>query len=257
MKLQVSAAARRAAAVVAVTVVLAGGWLAVSGRDHRGDAAAPARMFAPASFWNAPLPARAPVDPLSPVYVNDLVAQVRVYGAWINSRRFSTPIYTVGPRQHHVRIAIDKPSDMYTNDRDAAALERQLSAVPMPNNAQPAAGTDWHVVVWQPSRDRMWELWRARFAGSWHAAWGARIDHVSQSRGVNRYPFGATASGLPVAGGLIRVRELQAGSIDHALALALPSTARGRVRTPANRTDGADPRPTAIPEGTIFRLDPA
>ena len=55
---------------------------------------------------------------------------------------------------------------------------------------------------------------------------------------------------------MIRVSELKAGRIDHALALALPTTAAGTFTWPAQRTDGRTTGPSAIPEGTRFRNDP-
>jgi hypothetical protein len=265
MTLRMSTTARRLATLLLSVIVLAVGWLALG----QGRADPPARMFSDTSFWNAPLRRDAPVDGMSTLYVTQLAAQVRLSGAWINSGRFSTPVYTVGPDQPRVRVTLDTPSAMYTNASDAAALQQQLAAVPIPPDARAAAGTDAHLVIWQPATDTMWELWRAHKAprddgtwhattpAGWHAAWGGRIEGVSQSMGVNQYPFGATASGLPMAGGLMRIDELRSSSIDHALALAIPNTAGGRTRHPANRTDGEDPTPSAIPEGTRFRLDPA
>ena len=69
--------------------------------------------------------------------------------------------------------------------------------------------------------------------------------------------WGASASSLPLLGGLIRVEEAKAGRIDHALALALPRVRQGVFASPAQRTDGTIPSDEAIPEGARFRLDPA
>jgi hypothetical protein len=253
-----------------VAAVFSAGWVAMGARKPPHKPKAPTRMFAPTSFWNTPLPPGAAVDRLSRLYVNDLANQARNNGVWINSREFSSPIYVVRKRHSRQRVTIDMPSDMYTNDADAATLEHQLSSVPIPRRARPAPGSDRHMVIWQPATDTMWELWQATklpvdlcpscrrpWISGWHAAWGARIDHVSQSNGVNPYPFGSTASGLPMAGGMMRLGELRKGRINHALALAIPDTAQDRTRPPANRTDGNDPRPLAIPEGTRLRLDPS
>jgi hypothetical protein len=62
---------------------------------------------------------------------------------------------------------------------------------------------------------------------------------------------------LPLLGGLIRVADLHAGHIDHALAIGIPNVKAGSFVWPAQRTDGNSEHPTAIPEGTRFRLDPA
>jgi hypothetical protein len=68
--------------------------------------------------------------------------------------------------------------------------------------------------------------------------------------------LGASASGMPLLGGLITIAELQAGRIDHTLAIAVPTTAAGTFTWPAQRTDGRTTGPGAIPEGTRFRIDP-
>ena len=153
---------------------------------------------------------------------------------------------------------------MYSGPQDAAALERSLAAVPIPPGALPAAGTDGHMVIWQPSSDTVWELWIARYVApgagpepGWHAAWGARIDDVSRSSGRVAAPFGATASGLPLLGGLIRAHELESGTIDHAISVAVPEVPTAGFVWPATRSDGNSSAATAIPEGTRFRLDPS
>ena len=69
--------------------------------------------------------------------------------------------------------------------------------------------------------------------------------------------WGATATGLPLLGGLITLADLQRGQIDHALALAVPETERGVFSWPAQRGDGWSTANTALPEGIRFRLDPS
>lgn len=223
---------------------------------------APRRPFAPTSVWNAVVPVKAPIAPSSSAMVAELVRQVQTAGAWINSTQWSTPVYEVPADQATVAVTLDTPSTMYTKASDAAELRQQLAAVPIPLTARPAGGTDKHIVIWQPATDTMWELWLARLvAGAggaqWHAAWGSRIDNVSASEGTNRFPFGATASGLPMIGGLMTRDEVNARVIPHALALAIPETAAGRYVWPANRTDGQSTAPAAIPEGAHLRLDPS
>lgn len=218
---------------------------------------APQRPFAPASVWNARLAADAPLAPSSPALVADLARQVRSAGPWINSSQWSVPVYQVPAGQPRVQVKIDVPSAMFTNMADAVSLYHALDAVPIPPEARPAPGTDRHLVIWQPSTDTMWELWIARrLDGQWHAAWGSRIDDVSESDGIAPAPFGATATGLPLVGGLMTRDEIRDREIPHALALALPDTAAGRFVWPANRTDGASLAADAIPAGTRFRLDP-
>ncbi len=68
-------------------------------------------------------------------------------------RAIHTPVYTARRAQPRVRVTLD---------RDLPAMQRAIDAVPIPRRAQPAAGTDKHMVIWQPSTDTMWEFWRMR-----------------------------------------------------------------------------------------------
>ena len=131
-----------------------------------------ARLFSPRSFWNAPLTADAAIDPRSAQMVGGLVGEVqseltRHFGPWINTRQYSTPVYTVGAHQPTVRVTLD---------RDLPDLQEAISSVPIPPGAKPAAGSDRHMVVWQPDTDRMWEFWRMRRAGGALARWRRRCD---------------------------------------------------------------------------------
>jgi hypothetical protein len=223
-----------------------------------------AQLFAPDSVWNAPLAADAPLDPASPRLVAALAREAEGErrardGAWIQTTSYSTPIYRVPADQPTVPVIVDNASPW------ASTLRRALRAVPIPPDARPAAGTDAHLTIWQPSRDRLWELWKARRVDDrWHAAWGGAIERVSRSPGYYtpeswpgaRTYWGATATSLPVAAGTITIGELERGRIDHALALNLPSLRADAYASPAQRTDGDDRSPDAIPAGARLRIDP-
>jgi hypothetical protein len=227
-------------------------------RDHG------ARMFSPQSFWNATLPPNAPLDRASPTLIAALNAEVdreqqaRI-GPWIQTDLASTPLYVV-PRVHkRSPVTLDPPDEPWR-----ATLRKAFRRVPIPRDARPAAGTDGHMTIWQPSTDRLWEFWRIRREpDGWHAAWGGAIEHVSRNEGYYTpaaWPgaqtnWGASASSLPVIGGTIRLRDLERGRIDHALALALPFPRRGVFAWPAQRTDGRG-GPRTLPEGARLRLDP-
>lgn len=211
-------------------------------------------VFAPTSVWNQALPATARLDPRSSQLVsalnNELSREVRLkIGPWINTTKWSVPVYTVGPLQPRVRVVLD------TNK---PALQRDFESVPIPPGARASAGTDANMVVYQPATDTLWEFYRAhQVAGVWHARWGGKMANVSTASGIFPGGFGASASSLAILGGLVRISELEAGQIDHALALALPTTAAGTFTWPAQRTDGRTTGPNAIPEGTHFRIDPS
>ena len=113
------------------------------------------RFFSPTSVWNAPLLPTAPIDPNSAAitgtlenYINTSLANHT--GPWINTTSYSTPIYTVPANQPTVPVIISS---------DNTPLRAAMAAVPVPANAQPAAGTDEEMTIYQPSTDTLWEMW--------------------------------------------------------------------------------------------------
>lgn len=218
--------------------------------------------FSPDSFWNTPLPRDASVDPSSKRVVAHLVAEVDAEeaahrGPWVNTSSNSIPVYEVGPGQPTVHVTLD-----HQPDKD---LIRAWSAVPLPASAMPAKGSDQHLVVYQPSTDRLWEFYELnRRADGWHAQWGGAMRDVSKSSGVyteGSWPgaktyWGASATSLSILGGLIRIDELRRGEIDHVLALSVPRPRAHVYARPAQREDGLTSDPAALTEGARLRIDP-
>jgi hypothetical protein len=219
------------------------------------------RFFSPSSFWYGSV-ASAQVDPSSDEIVgalNGLVAEEESAktGPWINTSEFSVPVYTV---------AADQPTTTVHLSRHVPepALQIAWKDVPLPAMARPAYGHDALLVVWQPSRDRLWEFWHLKSkAGKWTAQWGGAMRHVSANQGVygpNAWPgakswWGASASSLSLLGGLITLDDLKRGEIDHALSMSIPDVRAGVFASPARRTDGRSVSPLSLPEGAHLRLD--
>ncbi len=337
-------------------------------------------LFSPTSIWNKPLASNARLASNSAGvvrYLNSFVrsSEAEGIGPWINTLDYSVPIYTVGSGQATRPVYLDASDDDDT-------LETALSAVPIPAGARPAAGSDAQMVVYQPSKNSMWELWdmhqsltapryvsagtsvggelapgaytyavtalsaegettvspevtvtvapgqdasigwvgvpgavgyriyrssgggslrlvgtvnhhspgfdavdftdtgsevpsvpapttnTAATPGQWHAGWGGRMLDVSTDPGyyrdvysggqlIEQSDWGATASSLPLAAGLITLADLASGHIDHAIALMVPKAKAGTYVCPAQRTDGYDTSRNAIPEGAHLRLKPS
>jgi hypothetical protein len=175
----------------------------------------------------------------------------------IDTSAYSVPIYTVRADQPTTVVQL--------RGRPQRALSAAWRAVPLPPGARPAAGTDGDLVVWQPSRQRMWEFWRlAHDSAGWQASWGGAIRNLASSPGVygpGAWPgarpwWGVTACSLALVGGLITLEDLAAGEIDHALAISIPGVRAAVWAAPARRTDGTSSSPLALPEGAHLRLDP-
>ncbi len=239
------------------------GAIAVAG-PAPASTGSPFRFFSASSFWNTPVAADVPLAPNSAELVGALDAQVAALeqsgrGPWINTTAYSVPIYVVAANQPTVRVRLDR-------NRTERSLQAAWNAVPLPPDAHPASGTDAHLVVWQPSTDRLWEFWRlTNSSGEWHASWGGAMRHASTSSGVYgpaAWPgakpwWGASASSLSIAGGLITLEDLQRGQINHALAISIPDVRAGVYASPAQRDDGQEVSPLALPEGARLRLDPS
>jgi hypothetical protein len=224
---------------------------------------APFRFFSSSSFWNKPV-SEAPVDPSSAAVMgafDQLVAEEARPGGggpWINTIKYSVPVYTVPVSQPTVAVQL-------VDHRPNAALSAAWSAVPLPPTAVPAAGTDGTLVVWQPSTDRLWEFHRLVHEGDgWSAAWGGAMQNVSSNIGVygpEAWPgaetwWGASASSLSLVGGLISLEDIERGQIDHALSMSVPDVRAGVYASPAQRSDGTSTDPLSLPEGAHLRLDP-
>jgi hypothetical protein len=262
-----SRAGRRAALPITALVAVSGAIAALPAAAETGHVAKSSpRLFAPSSVWNRPLTRSTKLAHKSSARIVPLVNEVRKeillgYGPWINSDHWSTPVYVVPARQRRVKLHLDANSP---------AIERALAkGVPIPKRARPAKGTDAHIAVYQPSSDTMWEFWQAaKRADGWHARWGGVMRKVSKSRGYyssrawrgltgsEGWDWGATATSLPVAAGLITLRDLRRGKIDHALAISVPDTCEGVFYWPAQRTDGTLTNKDCLPAGSRLRLNP-
>ena len=212
------------------------------------------RAFGRTSVWNRRLPRNARLDPASRRLSRALADQVRREaavgtGPWINTTRWSVPVYTVGADVATVRVQLDN---------DKPQLQRDFEAVPIPRSAVSSNDTDQALAIYQPATDTYWDFYRMhRKADGWHATYGGKMRNASSNPGHFPYPYGASASGLPLLAGLMTIRELKSLKIDHALALAVPTVAADVITWPAQRSDGRTFGPRGIPEGTHFRIDPS
>lgn len=244
----------------------------------------PGTPFSPTSFWNTQLPDNTPINPNTAAYQGDIDYDLQHYfgtpsnpnNGNINTMQYTVPFYVVPADQPLVPVnaacannGTQKASRNFTPPKD---LEKDVlgngNGLPVPADAHGAAGTDEAIVIYQPSTNTEWELWQFQQDGSgnWEACDGGLNTDVSGGDGVFTSPYGVSASGLPLLGGLIRIEELQAGQIDHVMNLSLPQRL-SRPTIPANtpgatigysypavRTDGNSTNPLEIAEGQRFRL---
>jgi hypothetical protein len=180
--------------------------------------------------------------------------------AALNVHRYTNNLYVAAPDTPLTDVSFDDCQHKGYLPAGLLGPGGQFTAVPIPAGAVPAAGTDSTITIYSPSSDRLWEFWRIQqsSAGGWSACWGGRMEDVSHSPGFFLHGYGASASGLATTGGTVSLADVRSGAIHHALALALTNPAvYTRVSWPAQRSDGWDKHPDALPEGTRLRLDPS
>lgn len=208
------------------------------------------------------------LDPTSDARVGTMVAQIRRfqaggYYASIAADRFSVPIFEVPAEQPLVPVTLDNSAPYVAPLRAAFA-----AGVPIPEHAAPAAGTDAHMVIRQG--EQMWEGWHwSKQADGWHVGWGGAEQSVSSNPGHftcyswpglapnHGWDWGARATSIPLMAGVPRLSDLRRGFIPHAICAAVYGALRGMWAWPAQRSDGWNTDPNAMPEGAHLVLDPA
>lgn len=105
-----------------------------------------------------------------------------------------------------------------------------------------------------------YDFWRARretddtISYQYAKAWTLGGPGFSKPYEVDpQRAVGARGSGLPLFAGMIDPQQASKGTIDHALAIAVPGLARRNYVQPASVTDGVG-RQTSIPAGARIRL---
>lgn len=227
-----------------------------------------ARFFSDRSPWNTPIDT-VPVDPRSsrmldlarrrvgtvelPGREARTVSRLIRAGVALNTRAWAPAIVEVD-RENGV------PTTLACRQVDCGPGLQVPHSLPLPAGAQPDPRYDgWMSIIDRPSGIG-YDLWRARRQDSvtitfqFSKAWA--LDGPGFSKPISVAPeraVGARGSGLPLFAGVVGPRELQAGEIDHALAIAVPGLARGRYVQPASATDGIGPT-RALPAGARLRL---
>jgi len=130
----------------------------------------------------------------------------------------------------------------------------------IPANTTPDPRFDGWLSVIDRENGMGYDFWRARREGDgtisyqFGKAW--TLDGPGFSRPVSVDPeraVGARGTGLPLFAGVIGPRELEAGEINHALAISVPGLARRNYVQPASVTDGVGNR-KSLPAGARIRL---
>jgi hypothetical protein len=175
--------------------------------------------------------------------------------------QYTNPVYDVTRRTPRVRVHVDEDySNVVRGGRRLRIADNPTIEMRLPHDAEPARGTDAHIIVVERDTGDEWGTWQLRRAGGGWRATNAYHYNTGWSgvppRSRAGHPFASRGAGVPYLAGLVRPCEIVRGRIDHALAFAYNSPSQEHVY-PATKSDGQGSGPGAVPEGTRLRLDPA
>lgn len=163
-------------------------------------------------------------------------------GIYVNTNRWTTPVVQGG-----------ESTAMICRQADCGEAPPG-GRLPVPSDVNPDPRYDgWFSIIDEDAR-YVYDLWRGRREAGGEISYQYMRRWSLAGPGFGKpYEVSARGSGLPLVGGLIRPGELQAGEINHALAISVPGGATGKFVQPASATDG-NGRTSSLPQGARLRL---
>jgi hypothetical protein len=194
------------------------------------------------------------LDPSSSAYIASIGSSATLHpdfgsGFWPpgSDSPIGIPYLEVGANEPLVTIVYDA----YGSESDPGPFPIPLSA---PIEGGPSSSGDRHVIVFDPYRCELYELFDAAPGpgNRWTAASGAKYDLETSDLRPEGWTS-ADAAGLPIFPGLVRYDEVAAGEITHAIRFTAPQTRAEHV-WPA-RHDASNSTSSSLPPmGQRFRL---
>lgn len=238
---------------VVLVVSLVGVAALASAKDaaSRGVAAACERPYSDSSPWNTPLGPETRYHSRSAEYVASIQGELSS-----SPDQYTYPVFEVSDATPLQKITV---SGWFSNvTENGRRLVRQRSGVvhvPVPPNAEAAAGSDAQVILINRDTGEEWGAshFQRRADGTW-SAWN--VYHYNTGwDGVPPEGFINRGAGVTYLSGLVRRCEIARGRIEHALAFAYDFPTNQYV-FPATKSDGDSQGPPAMPEGSRLQLDP-
>lgn len=200
------------------------------------------RPFTARSPWNSPLPADPAIDPASSAIASRVLANPSLV-VNLDLYAFGIPFYTATASTPRVLLGGRGPQ----------------TSVPIDASWTPNTGGDHKMNVIDPSTHTIYEL-QGYAPATRSVYWYVKHDYVTglgDGYPTNGEGRGPTGSGLTQAGGIIRIADIKAGSIDHALSFLTSSPVAKLFRYPASSTDGTYGGSDGVQEGMRIQLDPS
>jgi hypothetical protein len=208
-------------------------------------------------YWTTPIPSDAPVDANSDEMIAYLKGHsttnyIRLAGA-SNRGKWGMPIYYVG--EGDPTYEIDNSCDSHRPP--------EFASVRIPRGARADPSSDSAMTVYDLDRGVVYGLYEARFddaADRWSACGGTvyylESNGIVGSLATSDEPRNYGHRGVPPFIFAVRYDEIQAGSIDHVLKIAIGTAHEDHV-WPMTGSDGNSTDEFAPPEGARLRLRPS
>lgn len=218
------------------------------------------RAFSADSYWNKPMPANAPIDPNSDLYISDAMDTsvssptfLRLTGApdhGSSGERWSYPIYWAEDGDPEYTIVPDRYGPTIT--------------ARIPVDATPQEGSDGGIIIFDIGRNKVVEMYKAVYdssADTWSSTSTKR--YILDSNGLSKRVEGSDNDlndghrGLPSSMRAIRIDEVESGSINRRLECFWHATGRPNSSTPWYYwpMDGYERDKGGItPEGLVIRI---
>lgn len=186
-----------------------------------------------------------PVHPRSDGYINYILAiggNRNLHADFGSNPEYGIP-YTIVPATQPTTPVVFE----YAGESDPGLY-------PISVDVRIKAGSDRHALIVREGECRLYELFALmRTSVGWQADSGALFDLRSNAlrpRGLTS----ADVAGLPTLPGLVRIDEVRAGAINHALRFTVSRTQRSFI-TPATHYVSSITDPNAPPMGLRLRAD--
>ncbi len=232
--------------------------MTAGGEDGATSAVATAetRLFAATSPWNTRVDGE-PVDPRSARMIERAQYRVGVVedsaGVRTVPRRITDPLYINTEAWTVPVVAGGEPTAVVCRQSQCGDGDDTVTLT-IPADVDPDPRYDGWFTIVDAGANVAYDLWRARREDddsiSYHYMKKWALDGPGYQEPGS---VGARGSGLPLFAGLIRPGELEAGLIEHALAISVPGPAQNSYVQPASSTDG-NGEATSLPEGARIRL---
>jgi hypothetical protein len=187
-----------------------------------------------------------PVHPNSATYIASMSPGTHLHPDWgdWSTDHYGIPWQTVNGTQSRVPMTFQ-----YADQSDPGPYPFPATALVEGGSA---SGGDMHVIVLDTGTCTLYETWDSTYANpGWTCGSGAKFDLTSDALRPDGWTS-ADAAGLPILPGLVRLSEVEAGAIHHAMRFTVASSQEGYIH-PATHAAGSHDA-TLPPMGLRVRL---